>query len=123
MKRNIKSGLLLSLLVVLMSGCGSPLRSEERGLASQAQIRIIADDLIGASIAIGDFTIERVAKEDIERYRFGIAGSSDPDRQRKHVLTIEVDPGLLNVEIGFAGKKVFSEEMYFVKGQLREVDL
>lgn len=123
MKRNIKSGFLLSVLVILMSGCGSPLRSEERSLASQAQIRIVADDLIGASIMVGDFSIDSVSKTDLEKYRFGIAGSSDKDRQSKHVLTIEVDSGLLQVDIGFEGKTIFSEKMYFVEGQLREVDL
>tara|TARA_B110000503_G_C7154495_1_gene416695 strand:- start:917 stop:1285 length:369 start_codon:yes stop_codon:yes gene_type:complete len=112
----------IGLFLLFLSGCGAPLRTAEVGLAPTTRIILIGDNLIGAQVSVND-NVSTITKEDAERYLYGVAGSADKDIERKNIISIDVTPGNIQLEVLIDGKVLLKKDLYLVDGQSREIKL
>lgn len=114
---------LISFSMMFMVACtGAPIQNTAVGKSEGANIIVIADDLVGASVVVGStgFTVD---KEDLTDYKMGVLGAADKAIENMDVLQLPVSPGDVNLTIKKAGVVLFNKTIYINRGQSREITL
>jgi|GEM_PF-872980 len=114
---------LISFSMMFMVACaGAPIQNTAIGKSEGAEIVVIADDLVGASVVVGS-TSFRVDQEDLTDYEMGVLGAADKAIENMDVLQLPVSPGDVNLTIKKAGIVLFDKTLYVNRGQSREIIL
>ena len=120
---NLPTRLASILLVVsMLVACGAPVRTQQTSLAPKTELLLIADVLVGAQVSLNDKRLT-VSKNNLESYKYGIAGAADKSIEKQEVIRLPVDPGTVKVKISLNGKMLFEKKLYLVEGQTRELRL
>lgn len=114
---------LISLSMMFLVACtGAPIQNTAVGKSEAANIIIIADDLLGASVVVGSTSFQ-VDKEDLTDYEMGVFGAADKAIENMDVLQLPVSPGDVNLTIKKGGVVLFDKTIYINRGQTREITL
>jgi hypothetical protein len=114
---------LISLSMMFLVACtGAPIQNTAVGKSEAANIIIIADDLLGASVVVGSTSFQ-VDKEDLTDYEMGVFGAADKAIENMDVLQLPVSSGDVNLTIKKGGVVLFDKTIYINRGQTREITL
>ena len=114
---------LISLSMMFLVACtGAPIQNAAVGKSEAANIIIIADDLLGASVVVGSTSFQ-VDKEDLTDYEMGVFGAADKAIENMDVLQLPVSSGDVNLTIKKGGVVLFDKTIYINRGQTREITL
>ena len=108
------------LLPFFLSACGTAQKSES-GLVEPSMLVIRAEKLIGVEITIGEFFSTLVQQSNLTPYKMGVLGVGDRENESLQAVTLEVKAGPSRVTVKDAGSVLFDKELYFNKGQTREI--
>jgi hypothetical protein len=110
------------LAVSVLVACGAPVRTQQTSIAPNTELLLKADILVGAQITLNEkrFTI---TKDDLEHYRYGVAGAADKSIESLQVIRLMVEPGNLLVTIRLDDSTLLEKKLYVVEGQTREIRL
>ena len=114
---------LISLSMMFLVACtGAPIQNTAVGKSEAANIIIIADDLLGASVVVGSTSFQ-VDKEDLTDYEMGVFGAADKAIENMDVLQLPVSSGDVNLTIKKGGVGLFDKTIYINRGQTRGITL
>jgi hypothetical protein len=109
-------------MMFLVACTGAPIQNTAVGKSEAANIIIIADDLLGASVVVGSTSFQ-VDKEDLTDYEMGVFGAADKAIENMDVLQLPVSSGDVNLTIKKGGVVLFDKTIYINRGQTREITL
>ena len=104
------------LAVSVLVACGAPVLTQQTSIAPNTELLLKADTLVGAQITLNEkrFT---VTKDDLEHYRYGVAGAADKSIESLQVIRLMVEPGNLLVTIRLDDSTLLEKKLYLIEGQ------
>jgi hypothetical protein len=106
--------------LIVLSGCGAQ-KQLVTAAPEKTEIQVLARQLVGSVIRIGDSYQTTVRREDLVPYRMGVLGATDKDDERLERVAVVVDPGTHRVRVERDGKVLHEQTLYIGRGQVREV--
>lgn len=113
---------LVVLAVIGLAGCGAQ-QQRAHGLEEDTTLVVRAEQLVGATLTVAPSFKKAIAKSDLTPYQFGVAGARDPEEQRLETISVKVPAGTHRVTVERNGAVLLNKDLYFNKGQTREVRL
>jgi hypothetical protein len=109
-------------ILLTLAACGSPTRTQQTGITNPTQLVLMAEKLTGSSISLNErrFT---VGKDDLEKYRYGVLGAADSEKESLEIIRLNVAPGKLALKVYLNGRELANRNLYLVEGQTREIKL
>lgn len=113
--------LLLIGLVFFLAACGSPVQKSTFGYVEETQLVLMADRLVGLKISIGSISNREIKKSDLKKYRLGVLGVKDSDRENLQTAIFAIEKGEHNLVVTDGNQVVYGAVLFFNNGQTREV--
>jgi len=108
-------------LSMMLLACGAPIQKSTTGLVEDTQLILVGEQLTGLNVAIGTIVNKKIGRSDLERYRFGVLGSADSERENMHKVTFIIKAGEHRVVVSDGDAVMYDKVLYFSDGQTREV--
>lgn len=108
------------LATLLISACGS-IQKVETGVIEQSKLVLRSETLVGTKVRIGDSFAMTISKDDLTPFKMGVLGVSDSENEKLETLTFEVNEGNQRVTVTSGNIILLNKELYFGKGQTREL--
>ena len=114
---------LLIAIAFLITGCGAAVQKSTTGYVEETRLLIRADKLVGLNVSIGDILNKNIEKEDLEKYRIGVLGAKNSDRENAQSAMFIVEKGEHQVLVTDRGAVVYDAVLFFGNGQTREITI
>lgn len=113
------------MLVVLfvMAGCGSTVQKSSVGYNEQTEIHLIAQELIGLNVSLGDAYSKVIEPSDLEKYQLNIFGTKRSERGEMELIILKAEKGQNRLTITEGNVVVYDKVLYLNQGQKREVEI
>jgi len=112
---------LLIAIAFLITGCGSAIQKSTSGYVEETRLLLRADKLAGLNVSIGDIVNKDVVKADLEKYRLGILGAKNSERENLQSAIFIIEKGEHQVLVTDGNTVVYDEVLFFSHGQTREI--
>lgn len=112
---------LLIAIAFLITGCGAAVQKSTTGYVEETRLLIRSDKLVGLNVSIGDIINKNIEKEDLEKYRIGVLGAKNSDRENAQSAMFIVEKGEHQVLVTDRGAVVYDAVLFFGNGQTREI--
>ena len=107
--------------VVLLAACAAVPTTTVRTLDEQNKITVLAKDLVGARIDVSGGASVLIAKEDLNKFRFGVLGVKNSIREDLDSFTMQLEPGRHRVTVALPDGSVSERSILVVAGQNAEI--
>jgi hypothetical protein len=107
-------------LLGMLAGCGAQ-QQRASGIEEETLLVLRAEQMVGTTVVVAPSFRRAITKDDLTPYKFGLLGAADPEEQRLETVTVKVEPGKHQVTVTRDGATVLDKELYFNKGQTREL--
>jgi hypothetical protein len=109
-------------VLLTIAACGTATRTQQTGVTNPTQLVLMAEKLTGSIISLNErrFT---VGKNDLEKYRFGVLGAADSEKESLEIIRLDVAPGNIALKVYLNGRELANRNLYLVEGQTREIKL
>lgn len=114
--------LIVAVCAILLSGCGAAVQRESTGIQEATGVKLLAEDLTGATIVVDGSTMQ-VTAADLTAFRFGVLGAADRREEALDRVDLPMSPGSHDLEVRKDGRTLLRREVFISKGQVREVRL
>lgn len=113
---------IIALSLSVIAGCGAQ-QHRAYGIQEESQLVLRGEQLIGATIVIEPAFRKVVTKNDLTPYEMGVAGAKNREEEDLETVTVKVEPGTRKIRLERDGTVLLEQELYFSKGQTRELRL
>ena len=108
-------------LVVLLAACAAVPTTTVRTLDEQNRITVLAEDLVGARIDLKGGASVLIAREDLDKFRFGVLGVKNSRREDLDSYTLQLDPGRHSLTVALPDGSISERSIVVVAGQNVEI--
>jgi hypothetical protein len=112
---------LLIAIAFLITGCGAAVQKSTTGYVEETRLLIRADKLVGLNVSIGDIVNKDVEKTDLEKYRLGVWGAKNTERENQQTAIFIVEKGEHQVLVTDGDTVVYDAVLFFSNEQTREI--
>jgi hypothetical protein len=107
--------------VVLLAACAAVPTTTVRTLDEQNRITVLAEDLVGARIDLKGGASVLIAREDLDKFRFGVLGVKNSRREDLDSFTMQLEPGRHRVTVTLPDGSISERSIVVVAGQNAEI--
>ena len=107
--------------VVLLAACAAVPTTTVRTLDEQNKITVVAKDLVGARIDVSGGASVLIAREDLDKFRFGVLGVKNSAREDSDSFTMQLKPGRHRVTVVLPDGSISERSVVVVAGQNTEI--
>lgn len=111
----------VALALVLIFGCASAPVTTSRGILEDTKIVILAQELVGAQVFVNQQPLGRLEKNDLQKYRFGVMGVRNSERENLQAFSISVPSGMVDLRLVKGGRVIMNRQIFMSEGQIKEL--
>lgn len=106
---------------MVISSCGTTQQQSASGIEEETLLVLRSESLVGVSVQLDELAPVLISRDQLTPYRIGVLGASNSENEDLETATFKVDSGSHRVIAKKGSTILFSRDLQFLQGQVREI--